>query len=151
MDNLKITFLGGIGEIGKNMTVFECGQDMIVVDSGLSFPDENMPGVDVVIQDYSYFSSSKFQFVELFSSMIISRFLSRFNTQTAGKGSFLLFRCYYSILSFEGNNHLLIVGSHCLISVFAFIRLSSEIIMFSCCDTFSFFCTKLSRRYYKIL
>lgn len=59
MENLKITFLGGIGEIGKNMTVFEYGNDLIVVDSGLSFPDENMPGVDLVVQDLTYLIENK--------------------------------------------------------------------------------------------
>ncbi len=59
MENLKISFLGGIGEIGKNMTVFEFGKDMIVVDSGLSFPDEEMPGVDLVVQDLTYLEKNK--------------------------------------------------------------------------------------------
>ena len=59
MENLKITFLGGIGEIGKNMTVFEYGDDMIVVDSGLSFPDESMPGIDLVVQDLTYLIENK--------------------------------------------------------------------------------------------
>ena len=50
---LKISFLGGVGEIGKNMTVFEYGEDMIVVDAGLTFPDlEETPGVEAVIPDY---------------------------------------------------------------------------------------------------
>ncbi|MCR4689414.1 MAG: ribonuclease J [Saccharofermentans sp.] len=51
---LKIIPLGGLGEIGKNMTVFEYGNDMIMVDCGMSFPEENMPGVDCVIQDFTY-------------------------------------------------------------------------------------------------
>ena len=59
MENLKISFLGGIGEIGKNMTVFEYGKDMIIVDSGLSFPDEAMPGVDLVVQDLTYLEKNK--------------------------------------------------------------------------------------------
>jgi len=59
MENLKITFLGGIGEIGKNMTVFEYGKDMIIVDAGLSFPDEAMPGVDMVVQDLTYILKNK--------------------------------------------------------------------------------------------
>jgi len=56
---LRISFLGGVDEIGKNMTVFEYGNDMIVVDSGLSFPDEEMPGVDLVVQDVSYLVQNK--------------------------------------------------------------------------------------------
>ena len=55
---LKIIPLGGGGEIGKNMTVLEYGNDMIVVDCGLIFPDEDMPGIDVVIPDMTYLSEN---------------------------------------------------------------------------------------------
>lgn len=51
---VKVIFLGGIGEIGKNMTAIECGDDMIIVDCGLAFPSDDMPGVDLVIPDFSY-------------------------------------------------------------------------------------------------
>lgn len=51
---VRIAFLGGINEIGKNMTLFECGNDMIIVDCGLAFPDADMPGVDLVIPDFTY-------------------------------------------------------------------------------------------------
>ena len=56
---VKITFLGGVGEIGKNMTVIEYGDDMIVVDCGLSFPDDELPGVDVVVPDITYLIQNK--------------------------------------------------------------------------------------------
>ena len=51
---LKIIPLGGVGEIGKNMTVIEYGNDIIIVDCGLAFPDDDMPGIDVVIPDMTY-------------------------------------------------------------------------------------------------
>ena len=51
---LKIIPLGGLNEIGKNMTVFSYGNDMIIVDCGMAFPDEEMLGVDIVIPDFSF-------------------------------------------------------------------------------------------------
>ena len=51
---LKIIPLGGLGEIGKNMTAYEFGSDIIVVDCGMGFPDEDMYGVDIVLPDVSY-------------------------------------------------------------------------------------------------
>lgn len=51
---LKIIPLGGLGEIGKNMTVFECANDIFIVDCGLAFPDSEMPGVDIVLPDFTY-------------------------------------------------------------------------------------------------
>ena len=51
---LKIIFLGGVGEIGKNMTAFEYGDSIVIIDCGMSFPGSDMPGVDVVIPDVSY-------------------------------------------------------------------------------------------------
>ena len=53
-EKLKIIPLGGLDEIGKNMTVLEYGRDMIVVDCGVGFPDEDMYGVDLVIPDFTY-------------------------------------------------------------------------------------------------
>ena len=53
-EKLKIIPLGGLDEIGKNCTVLEYGKDMIVIDCGVAFPDEDMYGVDLVIPDFSY-------------------------------------------------------------------------------------------------
>ena len=51
---VRIMPLGGLSEIGKNMTLYECGQDMFIVDCGLSFPDPDMLGVDLVIPDFTF-------------------------------------------------------------------------------------------------
>lgn len=51
---LRVIPLGGLDGIGKNMTAFECGDDMIIVDAGLMFPDDDHPGVDLILPDYSY-------------------------------------------------------------------------------------------------
>lgn len=51
---LKVIPLGGLDGIGKNMTAFECGEDMVLIDAGLMFPDDNQPGIDLVLPDYTY-------------------------------------------------------------------------------------------------
>ena len=56
---LKIRYLGGVGEIGKNMTALEYGDDVLVIDAGVTFPGENMPGVDLVIPDVNYLEENK--------------------------------------------------------------------------------------------
>ena len=58
-EKLKIIPLGGLDEIGKNCTVLEYGKDMIVVDCGVGFPDEEMYGVDLVIPDFSYLAANQ--------------------------------------------------------------------------------------------
>ena len=55
---LRVMCLGGLQEIGKNMTVLEYGDDILVIDCGMGFPDDEMPGVDLVIPDVSYLVSN---------------------------------------------------------------------------------------------
>jgi ribonuclease J len=54
-EKLKIIALGGLNEIGKNLYVYEFGGDILIVDCGLGFPDDDMYGVDIVIPDFSIF------------------------------------------------------------------------------------------------
>ncbi len=56
---IKIIPLGGLNEIGKNFTVFECANDIFIVDCGLAFPDTEMLGVDIVIPDFTYVERNK--------------------------------------------------------------------------------------------
>ena len=56
---LKVAFLGGLNEIGKNLTVFECGEDIVILDCGMAFPDGDMLGVDLVIPDFTYIEQNK--------------------------------------------------------------------------------------------
>ena len=51
---LRIIPLGGLGEIGRNMTVFELDKQIMIVDCGVLFPEETQPGVDVILPDFSY-------------------------------------------------------------------------------------------------
>ena len=58
ISKLKIIPIGGLGEIGKNMTALEYGNDIIIVDCGMGFPDEDMYGVDIVLPDFSYLKNN---------------------------------------------------------------------------------------------
>lgn len=57
--SVKIKFLGGINEIGKNLTLFEFDNEMIIIDCGMSFPDADMPGIDYVLPDITYVERNK--------------------------------------------------------------------------------------------
>ncbi len=57
--SVKVVFLGGLNQIGKNITAFECGNDIIIVDCGMSFPDGEMLGIDLVIPDFSYLEANR--------------------------------------------------------------------------------------------
>ena len=63
---LKVIPLGGMREIGKNMTVYEYGDEMIIVDCGIAFPEDDMPGIDVVIPDFSYVMQNKHKLKGIF-------------------------------------------------------------------------------------
>ncbi|MBQ2319603.1 MAG: ribonuclease J [Clostridia bacterium] len=56
---VRIIPLGGLEEIGKNITLYECGDDMILVDCGMAFPDDDLPGIDLVIPDFTYVIKNK--------------------------------------------------------------------------------------------
>ncbi|MEK7785276.1 MAG: MBL fold metallo-hydrolase, partial [Chloroflexota bacterium] len=53
-NKLRIIPIGGLGEVGKNMMVFEYGRNALIVDTGLMFPENDMLGIDYIIPDYSY-------------------------------------------------------------------------------------------------
>ena len=56
---LRIIPLGGVDEIGKNMTAIESGEDIVVIDCGFIFPKEDMYGIDLVIPDFSYLERNR--------------------------------------------------------------------------------------------
>ena len=56
---VRVIPLGGLEEIGKNITLYECGDDMILVDCGMAFPDDDLPGIDIVIPDFTYVIKNK--------------------------------------------------------------------------------------------
>ena len=57
-EKVKIIPLGGLGEIGKNITVIECDDEIVVIDCGIAFPDEEMYGVDLIIPDITYLKNN---------------------------------------------------------------------------------------------
>ncbi len=59
LPELKVIPLGGLREIGKNMTLLECGDEMMIIDCGMSFPDDDMYGIDVVLPDFAYLRECK--------------------------------------------------------------------------------------------
>lgn len=63
---LKVLFFGGVGEIGKNMTALEFGNDIIIIDAGIFFPTEEMPGIDLVFPDITYLVQNKSKIRGLF-------------------------------------------------------------------------------------
>ncbi len=65
-ENIRLIPLGGLGEVGKNMMVVEYGDDIIIIDSGLMFPDDEMFGVDLVIPDTSYLNDKKHRILGIF-------------------------------------------------------------------------------------
>ena len=64
---LKVFALGGLNEIGKNMYVYEYAGEILVVDCGVAFPDDDMLGIDLVIPDISYLKSTKTESADLLS------------------------------------------------------------------------------------
>lgn len=67
IDKVRIIPLGGLNEIGKNLTLIECGKDIIAIDCGIAFPDEDLPGVDYVIPDMQYIVKNADRFRAVFS------------------------------------------------------------------------------------
>ncbi len=58
-DGVRLIFLGGLAEVGKNMLLLEAGEDIIVIDVGLAFPEEDQPGIDLVLPDISYLKQNR--------------------------------------------------------------------------------------------
>ena len=68
---LKLSFLGGVGEVGKNIMALEYGNDILVIDSGMAFPTDDMPGIDVVIPDTTYLVNNRQKIRKIFVIIIL--------------------------------------------------------------------------------
>jgi ribonuclease J len=62
-DVLRVIPLGGLGEVGKNMTVYELGDELIVVDAGMAFPRDEHLGVDLILPDFGYLREKRMRAV----------------------------------------------------------------------------------------
>lgn len=87
--SIKVTFLGGLNEIGKNMTMFECGNDAFILDCGLAFPDDEMMGIDAVIPDFS--------FVERYKDKIKGVVFTHGHEDHIGAVPYLLKKCHFPL------------------------------------------------------
>ena len=79
-EKLKIIPLGGLNEIGKNMTVYEFGGELIVVDCGMAFPGDDMYGIDSIIPDVSYLIKTRAGFAACSSPTAMRTTWARFPT-----------------------------------------------------------------------
>ena len=58
-ESVRLVFLGGMAEVGKNMLLLECGEEIVVIDCGLAFPEEDQPGIDLVLPDITYLKANR--------------------------------------------------------------------------------------------
>ncbi len=97
---VRIAFLGGLNEVGKNITLFEYKNDIILVDCGLAFPDDDMPGIDLVIPDFSY--------VEKNADRIKGIFITHGHEDHIGSLAYLLKKVNIPVYSTRLTNGLII-------------------------------------------
>ena len=75
---LRFIPLGGNGQVTKNLFVYESGDDIVIVDCGMGFPDDTMPGVDYIIPDISYLRDKKKKILSLFKNARFNWFYYHF-------------------------------------------------------------------------